>query len=276
LLDQDQPINTDEIKHLLDIDNNTERLYGTNDVVHDEDEYESEEDEMKPIKYNNDEMESEYKALVILWMSQLSGWCSMCSVVLFWTSFISIDIYKGAPNHNDNHNEWTQFKRGLVFGAYGLLLTSLVSVNCSVLYPWLRQKTSTRSLYLFGEIGMAMLCILFYITSNETLLLILISLFGVSMQFHMSSCHELTESDLEPMFKRMRASKTKRYFEFVLEVSNVIAPVAVSLFGGPIVWCYDGEFKYLFLFAGSIQIIFDFFVLLMFNDCFIWKLPTIH
>ena len=286
-------MDTDEIKHLLDIahygSNNTEMYKSNdktnpfNDVIHD-DEYDTDEDNNITLntspKYVQENQKSQYRALHILWLSQLSGWCSMCSVVLFWTSFISIDVYKGIARDNklgklhQNTYEWTQFKAGLVFGAYGLLLTALVSVNCSVLYQWLKKKgISTRTLYIFGELGMATLCIIFYITINETWLLILISIFGFFMQIHMQSCHELTENELQPMFTKMRESKTKIYFEYCMELANVIAPVAVSLFGGPMVYAFNGEFKYLFLFAGIIQLIFDFIVLLMFFNLFLWKLP---
>jgi len=291
--------NASEIKHLLDnayyggsdnskysdIDNKNNANNPFNDVIHD-DEYDTDEDndiglisDISSPNYLIEHQENQHRALHLLWLSQLSGWCSMCSVVLFWTSFISIDVYKGIANNkklgslHENTWEWLQFKAGLVFGAYGLLLTSLVSVNCSVLYPWLRKRISTRNLYIFGEIGMAVLCIIFYMTINETWLLILISIFGFFMQIHMQSCHELTENELQPMFEKMRQSKTKIYFKYIIELANVIAPVAVSLFGGPMVYAFDGEFKYLFLLAGCIQLIFDILVLLMFCGFFPWRLP---
>eukprot|EP01083_Nonionella_stella_P068316 181305_1 len=248
----------DEMKHLLA--NDKGHVYSI-------DEYDTDEDDMNML--NTAELHhGEHTALRILWLSQLSGWCSMCSVVLFWTSFISIDVYQGVAIYKDKEEsfEWMQFKAGLVFGAYGLLLTSLVSVNCSVLYPWLRKRISTRSLYLFGEIGMALLCVIFCTTVNETWLLLLISAFGLFTQIHMQSCLELTENELQPMFNKMRGSK-------MMELANVIAPVAVSLFSGPMVYAFNGQFKYLFLLAGSIQLVFDLLVLLMFCNIFPWRLP---
>merc|ERR1712176_452306 len=138
---------------------------------------------------------------------------------------------------------------------------------------WLRKRVSSRQLYLVGEILMAMLCIIFFVTTNETWLLILISAFGFVMQIHMQSCHELTENELQPMFTKMRESRTKIYFEYTMELANVIAPVAVSLFGGPMVYAFNGEFKYLFLLAGVIQLVVDLLVLLMFIGLFPYTLP---
>jgi len=91
----------------------------------------------------------------------------------------------------------------------------------------------------------------------------------------MQSCHELTENELQPMFTKMRESRTKIYFEYTMELANVIAPVAVSLFGGPMIYAFNGEFKYLFLLAGVIQLLSDFIVFLMFYDIFPWKLPRV-
>merc|ERR1739842_48185 len=106
---------------------------------------------------------------------------------------------------------------------------------------------------------------------------ILISAFGFVMQIHMQSCHELTENELQPMFSNIRESKTKSYFVYFMELANVIAPVAVSLFAGPVVEAFDGEFKYLFLMAGCLQLFFDLLVLLMFSDCFFLETaPAAH
>jgi len=122
---------------------------------------------------------------------------------------------------------------------------------------------------------MGFLSILVYKTQNVTWLLILISLFGFVMQVHMQSCHELIEQELKPMFERMSGSNRHKYIQFVMELANVIAPVAVSLFGGPMVYAFDGEFKYLFLLSGTIQLVFDLLVLLMFVGLFPYKLPAV-
>eukprot|EP00484_Ammonia_sp_Unknown_P012092 CAMPEP_0197073342 /NCGR_PEP_ID=MMETSP1384-20130603/210558_1 /TAXON_ID=29189 /ORGANISM="Ammonia sp." /LENGTH=442 /DNA_ID=CAMNT_0042512179 /DNA_START=324 /DNA_END=1652 /DNA_ORIENTATION=- len=276
----DTLMDTDEIKHLLFAGG---ALYKSTDVIHDDDEYNTDEDnDSNALLFANNANHgdsSKYHALYLLWLSQLSGWCSMCCIILFWTSFISIDVYHGIAidhrlgNLHQDTYEWQQFKAGVVFGAYGLLLTALISVNCSVLYPWLRKRISTRALYMVGELMMALLCVSFYVTESCTLLLILISVFGLAMQIHMQSCHELTENELQPMFAKMRESKTKVYFSYCMELANVIAPVAVSLFGGPMVYAFNGEFKYLFLLAGVIQLIFDSIVLCMFCNVFPCTLP---
>jgi len=270
-------LNTSEISRLL-LDN-----IGTYKSADHIDEYASEDEDMAGVDRSNGDSEHRwsYRAMYVLWVSQLCGWCSMCSVVLFWTSFIAIDIYHGIRiderrNHlhrENNSYEWLQFKAGLVFGCYGLLITALIAVNCSVLYPWLRRKLSTRTLYLSGEFMMALLCILFYSTVNATWLLILISLFGFVMQIHMQSTHELTQNEMQPIFEKMRRGDHKRYIEYVMELANVIAPVIVSLFGGPMVYAFDGEFKYLFLLTGVLQLVADMVVLLMFCNVLPLKLP---
>ena len=262
-------INVDEITHLLFKHGGAYKSTpNVNvDVIHDDDEYDTDEDDV-----HLEDVNTYNRALHLLWLSQLSGWCSMCCVVLFWTSFISVDIYKGiAANKRlgtylvDNSYEWMQFKAGLVFGAYGLLLTALISVNCSMLYPWLRKRVSTRWLYVVAELGMALLCIMFYCTSNATWLLIFISVFGFVMQLHMQSCHELTESELHSMFTKLRESKMKTLIKYCLELANVIAPVLVSLFAGPMVYAFDGEFKFLFLLLVS----YSYCLISSWSSCFV-------
>jgi Na+/melibiose symporter-like transporter len=161
--------------------------------------------------------------------------------------------------------------------AYGLLLTALVSVNCSVLYPLMRKKCSTRSLYLCAETAMASVCMLFFLVLDETWLLVLVAVFGCVMQVHMQASHELTHNELQPMFERMQNGKEERsgLLVYVMELANVIAPVMVSLFAGPVVEMFEGEFKYLFLMAGCIQLVFCALVGLMFAGVFPWKLPRV-
>merc|ERR1719245_2328153 len=100
----------DEMAHLLDLGHDGQDHYAST-MAAVEDEYDTDEDDLTtPVLEKS--AENQHKALSLLWVSQLMGWCSMCSVVLFWTSFISIDIYHGVPAPDDPSRalEWGQFR----------------------------------------------------------------------------------------------------------------------------------------------------------------------
>lgn len=206
----------------------------------------------------------------ILWFAQFLGWISICLITLFWTSYTSIDVYRGNADAMSNSWQWEQFKYGLAFGAYGLLLMSLVSVICSMLYPWIAKCVSIRALFLIGECSMAAICMLFFIIENAVFLLVGCVVFGFAMQIHLQSSQALMELELQPIMLLLMKSRNggsgKSVFEHLMEMGSVLAPVIVALFAGPVVYFVDGGFKYLFLVSGSVQLCLNILVLFIFAE----------
>jgi len=218
--------------------------------------------------------ESMMRAVGVLIITQLIGWITMCCVVMFWTTFTAVDIFNGDPTGSDT----TSFENGVVFGVFGLLLKSVVSVNCSLVYPWINRILPTRVLFLIGEFGMAIICILFFYITNDATLLILISLFGIAMQLHLQTCQQIADVEFARVYEKLRSqtktqTKNKQILEYILELGLVIAPVTVALLGGPVAYAFNGQFKWIFFIVGCVLIIFSFFVSLIFFDVCFWKLP---
>ena len=125
-------------------------------------------------------------------MTQFAGWVTVSCVVIFWTSFTGIDVYKGNARAIYGSTKLKEFENGVNFGVFGLLLKAVISVNTSLAYPWFAKCFSNRSLFIIGEFIMATVCILVFVIENEIALLILISSFGFAMQLHMQTCPEFT------------------------------------------------------------------------------------
>ncbi|ETO26577.1 hypothetical protein RFI_10557 [Reticulomyxa filosa] len=112
---------------------------------------EAEEEEPQDEFYKDYMNSSSLTAVYLLWASHIFGWITMCSVVLFWTSFCAIDVYNGGPKADTNSDSFHDFESGLTFGVFGLLLMALVQINASLLFDSLHSISNTRSLFLVGQ-----------------------------------------------------------------------------------------------------------------------------
>lgn len=69
----------------------------------------------------------------LLWLTQLFGWVTNCSVILFWTTFTAIDVYGGDPTAYFGSKKHNLFENGLRFGTVGLLLEVTIFVKYCLL-----------------------------------------------------------------------------------------------------------------------------------------------